>query len=73
MVVVRRDGFVVRLVISKRQVSTWLASLCVETEVGMGKKEWVWLLIAAVLLLTWLLVAGSSMFSALEHALSGGG
>jgi hypothetical protein len=73
MVVVRRDGFVVRLVISKRQVSTWLASLCVETEVGMGKKEWVWLLLVTALFVTWLLLIGPSALSAWQHALSGGG
>ncbi len=68
LVVLRRDGLVVRLVVSKRQVSAWLASLCVE-EVGMGKKEWVWLLIAAALFVTWLVVVGASALSALQHAL----
>lgn len=68
LVVLRRDGLVVRLVVSKRQVRAWLASLCVE-EVGMGKKEWVWLLIAAALFVTWLVVVGASALSALQHAL----
>ncbi len=69
MVVVRRDGFVARLLASKRQVCGWLASLCVEMEVGMGKKEWVWLLIAAALFVTWLVVIGPSALSAWQHGL----